>query len=105
MIYPLKIIIIIFLLIYVIFISMRPSSPNPKWFLKIHQYPIFLITFFIISISSFYIDERIGYLLLIILLGIYFDIVFIIKKDVTNNRPYSSFLNNYDSNWLEIFSI
>ena len=79
-----KYFIITLLLVYVIIISLRPSFPNPKFMFILHKNPILLILLFIGAIYSFYLDERIGFLLLIIIFGIYFDITCIIKRDVTN---------------------
>lgn len=92
-----KLLIITILLIYVILISLRPSSPNPPFFLIIHKNPILLVLLFIIAIYSFYLDQRIGFLLLIIIFGIYFDITCIIKRDVTNRSSFNT-LHYDDSN-------
>ena len=92
-----KLLIITLLLVYVIIISLRPSSPNPKFMFILHKNPILLIVLFIMAIYSFYLDERIGFLLLIIIFGIYFDITCIIKRNVTNRSSVSN-IHYDDSN-------
>tara|TARA_Y100000389_G_scaffold83399_1_gene79964 strand:- start:13512 stop:13766 length:255 start_codon:yes stop_codon:yes gene_type:complete len=79
----LKLFIITLLSLYVLFVSLRPSYPNPDFILILHKNPILIILLFIFALYSFNFDQRIGFLLLIILFGIYFDIISIIKRDVT----------------------
>ena len=76
-----KLIIQILLILYVTIIALNPSIKNPYWILLIHENPWLLL---IIVLLSYYImqwDLKIGLLLLIICIGVYLDIILIIKKE------------------------
>lgn len=85
--------ILLILSFYIILISLRPSYPNPSFILHIHKNPIYFILLAILAIFSFSFDFRIGLLLLIIIIGIYFDIICIIKRDATSRPSIDSFYN------------
>lgn len=76
----LKLLVVLILSVYVLFVSLRPSVRNPDIIFILYEYPWLLV---LLLLAGYYIvmwDERAGYLFFIFLIAIYFDIIMLIKR-------------------------
>lgn len=101
-----KIFITSILLLYVVLIALCPSIKNPACVLIVHENPFLLLALVIIS---YYViveyDLKIGLLILICAIAIYFDIILIIKgkKTQDGDRTSVSDVNRNDPYWKQVF--
>lgn len=100
-----KNVITIILLIYVVSIALCPSIKNPEITLLIHENPWMLLA---LVLTSYYVvveyDLKIGLLLLICAIAIYFDIILIIKGKRNKHGDRTSIINVHsnDPYWKQI---
>jgi hypothetical protein len=73
-------IIIGFLAGFIVLYSLQPHVKNPDWLMIIYENPLILLIMLILVYYIMRWNIIIGYLLLIVIIGIYLDIILIIKK-------------------------
>jgi hypothetical protein len=66
---------------FVVIYSLRPYVKNPEWCLYIHENPWLIVVLAIMAYYLFLWDSRIGILLVLIIIGLYMDIILILKDN------------------------
>lgn len=95
----------ILLVVYVSLIALCPSIKNPDFTLFIHENPWMLLA---LVLLSYYVvieyDLKIGLLLLICAIAVYFDIILIIKgkRSKDDNRTSIVDVNSHDTYWKQV---
>lgn len=101
-----KYLIILLLLAYVVVIALCPSIKNPEFTLFVHENPWVLVG---LVILSYYViieyDLKIGLLILICVIAVYFDIILIIKGKRNKDNDGTSIVDVHsnDTYWKQVF--